>query len=53
MVVSGILIIFSILMWTLWIQEINCFSKMTELLNFEAVEDNVNDVIDVNEGGEM
>ena len=37
----------------IWIHEINGFSKMTEFVNFEAVEDNVNDVIDVNEGEEM
>ena len=40
-------------MWTLWIQEINCFGKTVEFVNFEAVEDNVDDVINANEGGEV
>lgn len=40
-------------MWTFWIQEINCFSKTVEFVNFEAVEDNVDDVINANEGGEV
>ena len=34
----------------LWIQEINWFGKMAELVNFEAVEDNVDDVSNVDEG---
>ena len=40
-------------MWTLWIQEINCFGKTVEFVNFETVEDNVDDVINANEGGEV
>ena len=37
----------------MWIQEINCFGKTVEFVNFEAVEDNVDDVINANEGGEV
>ena len=34
------------LMSKLWIQEINWFGKMAKLVNFEAVEDNVDDDVD-------
>ena len=37
----------------MWIQEINCFGKTVEFVNFETVEDNVDDVINANEGGEV
>ena len=37
----------------LCIQEIDCFGKMAEFINFEAVEDNVDDVFDVDEGEEV
>ena len=37
----------------MWIQEINCFGKTGEFVNFEAVEDNVDDVINANEDGEV
>ena len=45
-VVHGTLIIFSIKMWKFCIQEINCFGKMAEFVNFEAAKDNVYDFID-------
>ena len=35
-----------------WIQEIYCFGKMAEFVNFEAAKDNVDDVID-EEGEEV
>lgn len=40
-------------MWKIWIQEINLFSKMTEFVNFEAVENNAHDITDVDECEEM
>ena len=40
-------------MWKFWIQEINCFGKMAELVNFEAVEDNFGHVINVDEDEEV
>ena len=47
LVVHGILIMFSISMWKLWVLKINCFGKTVEFGNFEAVEDNNIDEIDV------
>ena len=52
-VVCGTLIIFSISTWKFWIQEINCFNKVAEIVNFGAVEDNVDDVIDVDKDEEV
>ena len=40
-------------MWKFWIQEINCFGKMAEFVNFEAVEDNFGHVINVDEDEEV
>ena len=40
-------------MWKFWIQEINCFGKMAELVNFEAVEHNFGHVINVDEDEEV
>ena len=47
LVVHGILIMFSISMWKFWVLKINCFGKTAEFVNFEAVEDNNIDEIDV------
>ena len=42
--VHDILIVFSISMWKFWVLEINCFSKIDEFINFEAVEDNMDEI---------
>ena len=52
-ILCGTWISFSVLMWNFCIQEIDCFGKMAEFINFEAVEDNVDDVFDVDEGEEV
>ena len=45
LVVHGILIVFSISMWKFWVSVNNYFGKMTDFLDFEAVEDsNVNEI---------
>ena len=45
LVVYGILIVFSISMWKFWVSVNNYFGKMTDFLDFEAVEDsNVNEI---------
>ena len=50
LVVHGILIVFSISMWKFWVSVNNYFGKMTDFLDFEAVEDsNVNEIDNTDE----
>ena len=50
LVVYGILIVFSISMWKFWVSVNNYFGKMTDFLDFEAVEDsNVNEIDNTDE----